>query len=170
MPVLNETLTVLGCGLRAASLALRETMRFKARRGSLIVQGLHRPGAALLSAQTKAGLDHKRVIPVDLADRRHPVSLFQLRRSDHFRDLWARVLKSIGQIGHTGVGEGTLDWADNAANSLSSDGSVGLGALFRCLSSAEARRWFLETKNEPSDLGRLLICWRRFVPFLACLV
>ncbi len=156
MQVLSETLTVLGCGLRAASLALRQALRFKTRKGSLVVQDSTGRGAQLLSAQTKEGLENKRIIWVDLADRRHPVSLFQIRRSEHFRALWVRVLKSIRRLSHTGLSDGTLDWAADAAYAISADGSVGLGALFRCLTSAETRRWFLETKNEPADLGKLL--------------
>jgi RNA-directed DNA polymerase len=156
MPVLSETLAVLGRNSGAASLALRETLRFKTRSGSLLVQDAAGRGATILSPANKMGLERRRVVWVDLADRRRPVSFFQLRRSAHLRPLWARVLRSIRHISKSSIGDGTLDWAAEAAYALSSDGSVGLGALFRCLSSAETRRWFLETGNEPSDLGALL--------------
>jgi RNA-directed DNA polymerase len=156
MPVFNETLAVLGCGPQAASIALREALRFKIRRGTLIVQDATGRGATLLSLADKTGIERRRMVWVDLADRRHPVSLFQIRRSPHFRGIWARVLRSVRDIAGWGIGDGVLDWAAEAAYSLSADGSVGLGAIFRCLSSAETRRWFLDTKNEPSDLGKLL--------------
>ena len=92
MSVLNETLTVLGTGLDAPALMLREALRFKTRSGSLIVQDATGRGAELLSPGTKMGLDRKRVIWVDVADRRRPVSLFQVKRSAHLRSLWARIL------------------------------------------------------------------------------
>ncbi|MGD0496830.1 MAG: group II intron reverse transcriptase/maturase [Bryobacteraceae bacterium] len=166
MPVLSETLTVLGCGLQAASFALRETLRFKARGGSLVVHDAAGRGAMTLSASNKMELEPRRVVWVDLADRRHPLSLFQTRRSEHFRGIWARVLKSIRNVAKARIGEGALEWAADAAYALSSDGSVGLGALFRSLSSAETRRWFLDTRNEPSDLGKLLdmLAWALSFP------
>jgi RNA-directed DNA polymerase len=156
MSVLNETLTVLGTGLDAPALMLREALRFKTRSGSLIVQDTTGRGAELLSPGIKMGLDRKRVIWVDVADRRRPVSLFQVKRSVHLRSLWARVLKSLSTIAKVDIADAVINWAADAAYRLSSDGSVGLGALFRCLSSAETRHWFLESKIEPSGLGKLL--------------
>jgi len=156
MPVLDETLTVLGCGSGAAALVLREALRFKTRSGSLIVHDVAGRGAMLLSAANQMGLDRRRVIWVDLADRRRPVSLFQIRRSEHLRAIWIRVLRSFRAVTKTTLGDGTLEWTAEAAYSLSADGSVGLGALLRCLSSAETRRWFLETRNQPADLSKLL--------------
>ena len=154
--VQRETLTVLGCGLHAASAALTSALRFKTRPGSLIVQDATGRGAMILSDENKAGLERKRVIWVDLADRRHPVSLFQLRRSPHFRAIWLRVLTALRDVAGVDVPSKVLEWASEVAWSLSSDGSVGLTALFRGLSSAETRRWFLDTRNEPSGLGKLL--------------
>jgi RNA-directed DNA polymerase len=166
MPVLDETLTVLGCGSGAAALVLREALRFKTRSGSLIVHDAAGRGAMLLSAANQMGIDRRRVIWVDLADRRRPVSLFQIRRSGHLRAIWARVLRSFRAVAKTTIGDGTLEWAAEAAYSLSADGSVGLGALLRCLSSAETRRWFLETRNQPADLGKLLdmLAWALSFP------
>ncbi len=156
MAVLNETLTVLGCGLDAPSLVLREALRFKTRSGSLIVQDVTGRGAAILSPGNKMGLDRRRIIWVDLADRRHPVSLFQIRRSAHLRGIWTRLLKAISDIAKANISDDVLQWAAEAAYTLSSDGSVGFGALLRYLSSSETRHWFLETRIEPSGLGKLL--------------
>lgn len=156
MSVLNETLTVLGTGLDAPALMLREALRFKTRSGSLIVHDATGRGAGLLSPGTKMGLDRKRVIWVDLADRRRPVSLFQVKRSAHLRNTWVRVLKALSGIANADIGEEVLRWAADAAYLLSSDGSVGLGALFRCLSSAETRHWFLQSKIDSSGLTKLL--------------
>ena len=166
MPLLSETLTVLGCGPGAAALALREALRFKTRDGSLIVHDATGRAAMMLSAANKMGLDHRRMVWVDLADRRHPVSLFQTRRSERLRGIWTGVLRSIRGVAKAKLADSSLDWAAEAAYSLSSDGSVGLGALLRCLSSAETRRWFLETRNEPSDLGKLLdmLAWALSFP------
>ena len=94
MPVLNETLTVLGSGLDAPALILREALRFKTRSGSLVIQDATGRGAAILSPGNKMSLDRRRVIWVDLADRRRPFSLFQIRRSPHMRAIWARVLRT----------------------------------------------------------------------------
>jgi group II intron reverse transcriptase/maturase/CRISPR-associated endonuclease Cas1 len=120
----------------------------------------------LLSDDNKMGLERRRVIWVDLADRRHPVCLFQLRRSLHLRKVWARVLRSMRDIGKFCIADEALSWGAEAAYSLSSDGSVGIGALLRCLSSSESRWWFLETRNEPSDLGKLLdlLAWALSFP------
>jgi len=166
MPVLNETLTVLGGGLRAASVALRESLRFKTRKGSLIIQDATGRGAMILSSGNKMALEKRRVIWIDLADRRHPVSLFQIRRSDHLRGIWTRLLRSIRSIAKVNIGDGTIAWGAEVAYALSSDGSVGLGALCRCLSSPESRRWFLTTGNEPADLLKLLemIAWALAFP------
>ena len=165
-PVLNETLAVLGRGAHAASAAMREALRFKTRRGSLIVHDASGRGAMILSAANKMALERRRVIWVDLADRRHPVSLFQPRRSEHLRRIWARVLQHICAASKSGVGHSALEWAAEAAWSLSAEGSVGLGALMRCLSSPEMRRWFLDSRNEPSDLGKLLdsLAWALSFP------
>lgn len=156
MPVLSETLTALGTGSSAACVALREALRFRARPGSLVVHDIMGRGAMILSDANKMELERHRVVWVDLADRRHPVSLFQMRCSAHFRRVWARVLRAIDDTGRFAVGNDVLDWAAEAAYSLSSDGTVGLGALFRCLSSAETRRWFLQTRNEPPRFSKLL--------------
>jgi RNA-directed DNA polymerase len=156
MPFLTETFAVLGCGPQAASLMLRECLRFKTRCGSLIVQDATGRGAMLLTDSTKMGLERRRVVWVDLADRRHPVCLFQIHRSQHSRNIWIRVLRSLRDIAKFSIADEALNWAAEAAYSLSSDGSVGLGTLLRCLSSTESRRWFLDTKNEPSDLGKIL--------------
>ena len=166
MPVLNETLTVLGTGLDAPALILREALRFKTRSGSLIIQDATGKGAAILSPGNKMGLDRRRVIWVDLADRRRPLSLFQIRRSAHMRSIWARVLKSLSVIAKSNIPDDVLNWTSEAAYSLSSDGSVGLGALFRCLSSSETRHLFLETRIEPSGLGKIidLLTWALSFP------
>ena len=161
MPVLNETLTVLGSGLDAPALILREALRFKTRSGSLVIQDATGRGAAILSPGNKMSLDRRRVVWIDLADRRRPFSLFQIRRSAHMRAIWARVLKSLSVIAKVNIQDDVLNWAAEAAYSLSSDGSVGLGALFRCLSSSETRHLFLETRIEPSGLGKIidLLTW-----------
>lgn len=156
MPILNETLTALSTGSQAASVVLREALRFKARTGSVIVQDATGRGAMGLSAAGKNPLERHRAIWVDLADRRRPVCLFQIRRSAHFRALWARVLRSLRDIAGSDVADATLDWAVEAAWSISADGSVGLTTLFRCISSPETRRWFLETGNGPAGLGKFL--------------
>jgi RNA-directed DNA polymerase len=156
MSVLNDTLTVVGPGLDAPALVIREALRFKTRSGSLIVHDTTGRGAGLLSPSTKMGLERKRVVWVDAADRRRPVSLFQLSRSAHFRVLWTRILKALCAIAKTEIPDEVLAWAADAAYRLSGDGSVGLGALFRCLSSSESRHWFLELKVNPPGLGKLL--------------
>jgi hypothetical protein len=87
MPILDETSTVLGCGSGAAALVLREALRFKTRTGSLIVHDAAGRAAKLLSAANRAGIDPRRVIWVDLAGRRRPVSVFRIRRSAHLRGI-----------------------------------------------------------------------------------
>jgi group II intron reverse transcriptase/maturase/CRISPR-associated endonuclease Cas1 len=166
VPVLSETLTVLGSGLDAPALILREALRFKTRSGSLIIQDTTGKGAAILSPGNKMGLDRRRVIWVDLADRRRPVSLFQIRRSAHMRAIWTRVLKLLSVIAKANIPDDVVNWAAEAAYSLSTDGSVGLGALFRCLSSSETRHLFLETRIEPSGLGKIidLLTWALSFP------
>ncbi|MGA9626065.1 MAG: hypothetical protein WBL65_20560 [Bryobacteraceae bacterium] len=122
--------------------------------------------AKLLSAVNRAGIDPGRVIWVDLAGRRRPVPVFRIRRSAHLRGIWASVLKSIRNVAKAVIGDGTIEWAAEAAYALSADGSVGLGALLRCLSSTETRRWFLETRNHPADLAKLLdmLAWALSFP------
>jgi len=51
--VLNETLTVLGTGLDAPALILREALRFKTRSGSLIIQDATGKGAAICLQATR---------------------------------------------------------------------------------------------------------------------
>ena len=158
MAVLNETFTVLGHGPQATSVMLRECLRFKTRPGSLVVQDAIGRGAMVLSDDNKMGLERRRVIWVDLADRRHPVRLFQVRRSPHLRNVWARVLRSMRDIAKLSIADEAMHWAAEAAYSLSSDGSVGIGALLRCLSSSESRRWFLENKKPTVRPWKLLTC------------
>ncbi len=156
MSALNETLAVLGTGPDAPALMLQEALRFKTRSGSLIIHDASGRGANLLTPGTKMGLDRKRVVWVDLANRRHPVSLFQTSRSAHLRTLWARVLKAISAIAGADISDELAAWSADAAHRLSSDGSVGLGALLRCLSSSEMRHLFLEAKIDASGLGKVI--------------
>lgn len=156
MSALHETLALLGPGPDAPALMLQEALRFKTRSGSLIVHDASGRGANLLTPGTKMGLDRKRVIWVDLADRRRPVSLFQTHRSAHLRNLWARVLKAISEVAGADISDELAIWAADAAHRLSSDGSVGLGALLRCLSASEMRHLFLESKIESTGLGKVI--------------
>lgn len=72
MPLLNETLAAFSRDSQAAAITLREALRFKARPGSLIVQDTTGRGAMILSPDNKMGMDRRRVVWVDLADRRRP--------------------------------------------------------------------------------------------------
>lgn len=156
MPSFKETVAAFSRGDEAAVVALRNALRFKTRRGSLIVQDALGRGATLLSPQDKGAMERRRVVWVDLADRRRPVSLFHLSRSGHFRTTWRSVLQAIRAISAAPVSDGAIDWTVDAAWALSADGSVGLASLFRSIASPEIRRWFLDTANEPSELARVL--------------
>ena len=166
MPLLNETLAAFSRDSQAAAITLREALRFKARPGSLIVQDTTGRGAMILSPDNKMGMDRRRVVWVDLADRRRPVSLFQLARSGHFRTVWTQVLRGMKGIARADLSDGAINWAVEAAWALSADGLVGLGALFRSIASPEIRRWFLDTANEPSELNRILdmLAWALSFP------
>jgi len=113
-----------------------------------------------------ASVERRRVVWVDLADRRRPVSLFHPRKSPQFHHIWRRVLGAIRAVSRVTVSEGALEWAVQAAESLAVDGAVGLRGLLRCLSSAEARRWFLDTNHEPANLSQLLkmLAWALSYP------
>jgi group II intron reverse transcriptase/maturase/CRISPR-associated endonuclease Cas1 len=71
------------------------------------------------------------------------------------------------QVSHIPVADGTLGWAAEAAYGLSNSGLVGLGTLLKSLSSPEVHRWFLDTQNNPTDLGQLLKMLRWILRF-AC--
>jgi RNA-directed DNA polymerase len=166
MADLVETLTVVGGGGEGAWLALREAMRFKTRRGGVLVEDATGRAAMLLGERDLPDLRGRLVAWVDLADRRRPVALFQIARSGHAQALWARVLRDIRKVSGAKVSDGALDWAAQAAYALSGDGAVGLGALLRCVGSGESRRWFLDTGNEPGGLSQLqeMLAWALCYP------
>lgn len=102
-------------GKGAAALVLREALRFQTRTGWLIVHDAAGRAAKLLSAANRAGIDPRRVIWGDLAGRRRLVPDFRIRRSAHLRGIWASVLKSIRNVAKAVIGDGTIEWAAEAA-------------------------------------------------------
>jgi hypothetical protein len=63
---------------------------------------------------------------------------------------------NVQRVSGCDVSESTLDWATEAAFNLAREGTVGLGALLKSLSSPEARRWFLDTHQAPTEIGNLI--------------
>lgn len=92
----------------------------------------------------------------NLADRMRPVALFQLGRSPHLKSVILRALCHLRQISGKRINDATLAWAREAAYELSAEGTIGLGALLKSISSPEVRQWFLHTQNDPEDLGALI--------------
>lgn len=156
-----DAIAIFGNPPIAADVALRRFLKFKEHCGSVIILDYTGRGSILLGNDNKMSLLRRPVTWYDLADRQRPVALFQLRRSEHFRTVMLRVLRMIREVSRMHVKDTTLDWATEAAYNLSRDGIVGLGSLLRSLSSPEVRRWFLDTQNDPDDLGLFLemISW-----------
>ncbi len=166
MKVLPGTIAVLGSGHSASAAAMKEWMRYKNRPGSLIVHDAAGRGAMILGREFRPCLDKRRVVWVDLADRRRPLSLFAFSRSPHLKNLLYRFLIRLRAISGADIGDSCLNWAANLADSMSADGRVTLGGLLRTMSSSESRRWFLDTNHSPAELARLsrMIEWALHFP------
>ncbi len=165
MKCVPNTLTVLGSGPAAADTALRTFLRLKDKPGGAVVLDYTGRGALVLGDDNKMNLEKHAVEWFDIADRRRPDALFQLRRSDHLRDTLLRALRAMRELSRIPVSDPALSWAAEAGYNLSQDGSVGLGTLLKSLSSPEVRRWFMDTQNEPLDLGQLLKMLRWVLSF-----
>lgn len=156
MKTLPNTVAILGGGVEAADIVLRFVLKLKGHEAPVIILDYTGRGAVILGAHNKMSIERFPVCWCNIADRRRPVALFQLRASDHFRQVFKRALCDIQRIARVELNETTLDWATEAAYDLSRSGTVGLGALLKSLSQPETRRWFLETQKDPADLGSLL--------------
>lgn len=161
MNCIPNTISILGSGSHAADVAIRSVLKFKEKNGSVIVLDFTGRGALVLKEENKMGLLKHNVLWCNLADRLRPVGIFTLARSVHFQQVMLRVLKTIRRISRIQVNDTTLVWATEAAFMLSKNGTIGLAALMKSLSSPETRRWFLSTQGDPHDLGQLLsmISW-----------
>lgn len=140
----------------ATEIVLRKVLKFKEFSGPVVIIDYTGRGALVLKTNNDMSISRRRVLWYDLADRRKPVALFQLSGSIHFRNVMLSVFRKMRQISRFQFSDRTIEWAIEAANSLSRYGSVGLGALFRILVNSETRKWFLETQKEPEDLSNLL--------------
>ncbi len=156
-----NTVAIFGNAPRAADIALRKVLKFTECSGPVVILDYTGCGAMILGETNRMSLLRRPVVWYDLADRRCPIALFQLAHSDHFRQVMLKTLRIIKDISRKRIADATLVWACEAAFNLSKNGTVGLAALLRSLSSPEIRRWFLDTRNDPVDLGQLLdmIIW-----------
>ncbi|MDA8240440.1 MAG: group II intron reverse transcriptase/maturase [Nitrospiraceae bacterium] len=151
-----NTLSIWGSGPNAADAALRTVLKSKENSGPAIIIDYTGRGALVLNETNKMGLLKCPVYWYDLADRLRPISLLHLKRSPHFRQIASRVLGIMRKVSNITILDTTIAWAVEAAYNLTSNGAVGLGALFRTLASPETRRWFLTTQKDPHDLAQLL--------------
>lgn len=130
-----KTIAILGNASLAADLALRRAFKRKTSTQSVAVLDWTGRGGAVLSRANMADLLRKPVAWYDLADRQRPAALFQLRQSKLFVQALARALRLLNEISEAAISEQTISWIANAGCHLARDGTVGLGALMRSLSS-----------------------------------
>ncbi len=156
MGKIPDSICILGAGPSAAGFALRRTLKLKAEDGALLVLDYQGRGASILTEELSESLARRPVKWYDLADRSRPTALFHLGHSSHFPDTIRSLLHRLKEILPFRVSSGTLEWAVKAADRLSESGAVGLAALHKTLSDPIARRWFLDTQNDPADFSRLL--------------
>jgi len=154
--VISDTIAVFGEGHSAASVGLRNALRHRNRSETALVLDYTGRGAMLLGKDHRLELGDHRMSWYDVADRRRPVALYQFRRSTHFRRIVLKTLHHIRRISGLQVEDSTLVWAAEATYELSADGTVGLGALLRSISSPEVRNWFLSTQANSDDIGLLI--------------
>lgn len=156
MSPLANTVAVFGSGVDVADIVLRSVLKLKEHDAPVIILDYTGRGAMALGSHNKMSLERFPVLWINVADRRRPTALFQLRTSDHFRRTFSRLLYDIQRIAKMEVKPTTIAWATEAAYDLSRSGAVGLGALLKSLSLPETRRWFLETQKDPEDLAGFL--------------
>ena len=152
---------VFGAPTDALNLTVRKVLREKDFSGSLLVLDYSGRGAMVIGDGKRIGLMDRPVIWYDLADRRRPVALFQLRHSEYVRSIVLRTLHVACSAAEVRISDSTLFWAAEAAQNLSESGSIGLISLLKSFSSPEIRRRFMESQNEPADFALLigLIKW-----------
>jgi len=151
----SNSIAILGKAYDAANVCLSRVLQNKADGAVLLLDYTGR-GAMALDGPASANLLKDQIAWYDLADRLCPVCMFQLERSEHFRSILSNVLKGLRKISRINISDETLSWACEAAYNLSGNGTVGLGALLRSLSSYEVRAWFGNTQKDPKDLQQFL--------------
>jgi hypothetical protein len=154
--LIPNLVAIFGTNLSTVDVVLRNVLKFRESTTRIIVLDYTGRGAMVLGPNNKMGLLNHPVDWYDVADRYHPSALFQLRRSEHFKTVLLRLLRSMCKISRAAVTEATLSWAAEAAYSLSAHGKIGLGALLKSLSSPEMYRWFHDTQDNQSEVVRLL--------------
>lgn len=154
-------LAILGHGPVAGDLALRKVLRFKECRGPLVILDWIGRGAPLLHRENEGRLSKRPVVWCDLADRQRPLALFRLERSERFQEILIGLLREWRDLVRSPLGNEPLAWAADVAFKLAEEGPVGLGALYRTLTSAEVRRWFVATTPKADEFDRLarLLAW-----------
>jgi group II intron reverse transcriptase/maturase/CRISPR-associated endonuclease Cas1 len=142
----------------AVDIALRKALRFATEDGASVILDFSGRGAMTLEKIHTTGFDGRSVIWCDLADRRRPVSFFRLATFPgvDIGPIISRLLYSFSQIAGITISGQTLQWAAGAASRLALEGTIGLGAMLRTLSSSETRSWFVHAGAEPEDYLHLL--------------
>jgi len=156
MAPMSNSLAIYGYAPTAADLALRKVLKFRDCQGPVIIIDYRGRGAAVLDKTNMKNLNRRPVIWYDLADRLHPIYLFHLDRSEHFRPLMQDMLKKLIITKSAQISDKALEWAAEAAYQMSNNGTVTLGAMLKTLASPSTRRWFLDTQPDPVELNHLI--------------
>lgn len=155
-PVIDNTIAVFGESHRAAIVGLRKALKPVHHCEAAIVLDYTGRGAMLLGTDQQIDLSNRRVRWYDTADRRRPAALFQFGRSPHLKPIMLTALRHIRRISGRQIEDATLAWTSEAAYELSIEGTVGLGALLKSISSPTVRKWFLSTQPKPDNLGKVI--------------
>jgi hypothetical protein len=110
MAPMSNSLAIFGYAPRAADLALRKVLKFRDCRGPVIIIDYKGRGAAVLDKTNMQNLNHRPVFWYDLANRLHPIYLFHLERSEHFRPLVRDMLRKFIIAKPTHISDDVLDW------------------------------------------------------------
>lgn len=163
--------SIIGDPAICVDLCLRKVLKFKDFSKSVILLDFTGRGALLLSRHNKMSIDRRKVVWVDLANRRSPVSIFQLKQSEHLKNAFLQMLVLLKRLSKITVSEGTLNWTAGIAEELSKNGLVGIAALLKSICSPEIRKHFFNSDQPPEDMNNLikLLSWALKYPSVFCL-
>ncbi|MCB1772459.1 MAG: CRISPR-associated endonuclease Cas1 [Gammaproteobacteria bacterium] len=147
-------LAVFGSPQSSMDIVLRKVLK-RDRDAALAVLDYRGYAAQSLHKKNKGNLQHRKLLWLDLTNRRKPVAVFRLARSPCFRPL-LRILfqRSFVALGYH-FGDDVVGWLVEFCWNLTGEGRLTLGAVLRSLQAPQVIRSVSTQSIPAADVQRL---------------
>lgn len=171
MTIIPNSLALVGSAHITVNLALKRILKLDDTKRPLLVIDYSGYGLLFLSKRNLKIIQKHFFMRLDIADRSCPISLFQLKNSQYYREILFRFLSRLKQILRLNVSDSTLNFIVDVGYQLSKKGNTGLMSFFKTLSNENMNFWFQDKKIESDQILRFLNClsWIMHFPIVFAL-